>query len=108
MSHHQFLIKDEKTGKNVWVDADKLRQNAAPEIPHTPAYSESRPLVSQSLAVPRHMVDKYNAKYERHGLSVRHNEDGSLPLYSRRQRNELMRLRGYHDMDAGYGDWSGR
>ena len=37
----------------------------------------------------------------------KHKENGNLVMESRKARNEVLKLRGCRDNDAGYGDYSG-
>ena len=64
------------------------------------AISQANPLESQSIGVHRSQVQEFNEMY-------RHKENGNLVMESRKARNEVLKLRGCRDNDAGYGDYCG-
>ena len=71
----------------------------------TKTYQESDPLVSDGLGCMKDQVGEMRETIKRHnirGVKVRPN--GQLEITSRRGRRELMRVRGLHDGDGGYGD----
>jgi hypothetical protein len=70
--------------------------------------SESNPLRSVGAGCHRMQVDEFNKYYKERGISgAYHERDGTCVFESRKARNEVMKLRGLRDNDAGYGDWSG-
>jgi hypothetical protein len=76
------------------------------EVPlGTVAYSESKPLISQSLGcLPRQVPEMRRVLKERGIRGARVLNDGAVELVSRSGRRELSALRGLHDNDGGYGD----
>ena len=72
------------------------------------AISQANPLESQSIGVHRTQVAEFNKMYKDAKISgAMHKEDGTLVLESRQARNEVLKLRGCRDNDAGYGDYCG-
>jgi len=73
------------------------------------AISQSRPLRSLGLGCHRTQVAEFNQFYRDNRITgVHHDADGTCVLESREARNEVLKLRGLRDNDAGYGDWSGK
>jgi len=71
--------------------------------------SYARPLESVGLACSKRQVGEFNALYADAGISgAYHRPDGTCVFESRRARNDVLRLRGVRDNDAGYGDYAGR
>lgn len=64
------------------------------------------PMVSEAMAVHPDQVDEANARAKRHGLTgVKYQKGtGMVELSDRGSRRQLLRLEGYHDNHAGYGD----
>jgi hypothetical protein len=74
------------------------------------AFRADRPLVSDALGCLPHQVAAMREAVQRRGLSaVRVLDDGRVEISSRGDagRNGLLRMRGAHDNDAGYGDHAG-
>ena len=72
------------------------------------ATTQANPLESVGLGVHRTQVEEFNQMYRDAKISgAAHKEDGTLVLESRKARNEVLKLRGCRDNDAGYGDHSG-
>jgi hypothetical protein len=72
------------------------------------AYSQANPMESQSIGVHRTQVKEFNEMYKKAGIvGAMHKENGNLVLESRKARNEVLKLRGCRDNDAGYGDYGG-
>jgi hypothetical protein len=73
------------------------------------AYSAAQPLRSLALGCHPQQAPEFNRWYQQHGISgAHHDASGDCLLESRQARNEVMKLRGLRDNDAGYGDWSGQ
>jgi hypothetical protein len=72
------------------------------------AISEAKPLRSLGLACHSNQVAEFNQFYRENGIvGASHESDGTCVLESRKARNEVLKLRGLRDNDAGYGDWAG-
>ena len=72
------------------------------------AISQANPLESTSIGVHRSQVAEFNKMYKDAGIvGAMHKENGNLVLESRKARNEVLKLRGCRDNDAGYGDYCG-
>jgi hypothetical protein len=72
------------------------------------AINQANPLESQSIGVHRDQVAEFNAYYKENGIvGAGHKPDGTLVMESRQARNEVLKLRGCRDNDAGYGDYCG-
>lgn len=70
--------------------------------------TQDRPQLSIGLGVPRFQVDEFNAFYASAGITgAYHRPDGTCVIESRKARNQLLKLRGMRDNDAGYGDHAG-
>jgi len=63
--------------------------------------SYTRPLKSQALACHAEQVEEFNLEAAR---GVRYLKDGTCEIESRSARNEELKLRGFKDLDGGYGD----
>jgi len=61
----------------------------------------TRPLKSQALACHIEQVEEFNSQAAR---GVRYLKDGTCEIESRSARNEELKLRGFKDLDGGYGD----
>lgn len=63
------------------------------------------PMVSEALAVHPDQVGEANARNKKHGVAARY-EDGTgmCQIPDRNDRAKLLKLEGYHDKSAGYGD----
>lgn len=65
----------------------------------------SKPLTSLSLSVHPSQVKEFNEDVKAAGLTgVHYDEKGTVHFSSRGQRKALMKHRGCHDQDGGYGD----
>jgi hypothetical protein len=62
------------------------------------------PMVSRALAVHPAQVEEANARNKRMGSTVRYDQKGNAHLPDRGARRDLLRVEGYHDNSAGYGD----
>lgn len=72
------------------------------------AINQANPLESQAIGVHRTQVKEFNEYYKKHGIvGAVHKPDGTLVMESRQARNEVLKLRGCRDNDAGYGDYAG-
>jgi len=68
-------------------------------------YQEHDPLISDSLGCLPNQVPEMREEIRKRGITgakVRNN--GQLEFTSRRGRNEVMKMRGKHDADGGFGD----
>lgn len=72
------------------------------------AINQANPLKSVSIGVHRSQVAEFNKMYKDAGIvGAGHEADGTLVLESRQARNDVLKLRGCRDNDAGYGDYCG-
>jgi hypothetical protein len=72
------------------------------------AISEANPLRSLGLSCGADQAREFNEFYREHGITgAYHERDGTCVLESRQARNDVLKLRGVRDNDAGYGDWAG-
>jgi uncharacterized membrane protein len=79
-----------------WLESPSMAANT---------YTEHNPLVSEGCGVMKSQVDETRDLIKRHniqGAAVRNS--GQVQFTSRRARNEFLKMRGFHDMDGGYGD----
>jgi len=73
------------------------------------AITSGKPLESLAMSCHRSQVGEYNAFCCKHGITgAYYRSDGTCVLESRQARNQLMKARGLHDNDAGYGDYAGK
>jgi hypothetical protein len=70
------------------------------------AYSQANPWVSEHLGCHRTQVDEFQKDID-HIPGAYYTPDGKVVCESRQARNEVMKVRGVRDNDAGYGDWGG-
>lgn len=69
------------------------------------AYSEAKPLISDGLGCMKEQVPEMREAIRERGImGVKVRDNGQLEITSRRGRNEICRMRGLADGDAGYGD----
>jgi hypothetical protein len=69
------------------------------------AYSVAKPLVSDGMGCMKSQVPEMREAIQQRGIrGVRVLDNGQLEITSRRGRNEVLRMRGLGDADAGYGD----
>lgn len=104
---HEKLVKDEVTGEYRWVEiknTENIHRN--PEKVYSTAYHVSQ--VSDAMAVHSNQVNEFNEMYKAAGVTgARHLPNGQLEYDSNHARNEVMKMRGLYDRDAGYGQWAG-
>lgn len=76
------------------------------EVPMgTVAYSEDKPLVSESLGRLPSQVKEYREELRKAKITgVRVLDNGAVEITSKRGRNELLAYHNKHDLDGGYGD----
>jgi hypothetical protein len=92
--------------KRVDPSVNRSKKYAPPRL--GVAISGSKPLESVGLGCHPTQVQEFNQYYQQHGITgAHHNEKGNCVLESRKARNQVLKLRGLRDNDAGYGDWSG-
>jgi hypothetical protein len=68
-------------------------------------YTEHNPLISDGCGVMKSQVGETRDLIKKHsiqGAAVMDN--GQVRFTSRRARNEFLRMRGFRDLDGGYGD----
>jgi len=102
-----YRINGKTVSKREW-DRRKGRGLGGGAPMGTLAYSESKPLVSEALGCMKHQVPEMRQAVERAGLSgVRVLKNGAVEITTRgeRGRRGLLKMRGLHDAEAGYGDW---
>lgn len=100
----EVSVEEFRTGK---IKPRRQRRQASkgPMI----ATSYSRPLKSLGMAVNPKQVRQFNEAYVAAGITgARHAADGTCEIDSRQARNQVLRLRGLRDNDAGYGDYAGK
>ena len=62
------------------------------------------PMLSEALAVHPTQIEQAMARNKRHGVNVTYTRDGRAILPDRGERKRLLRLEGFHDNQAGFGD----
>lgn len=68
-------------------------------------YTEHNPLVSDGCGVMKSQVGETRDLIKRHGIQgAAVMDSGQVRFTSRRARNEFLRMRGFRDLDGGYGD----
>ena len=67
--------------------------------------SESRPWKSQSAGCHPSQHKEWNQQLKEHGIAgAEYQPDGTLECSSRKARRDVLKSRGFHDKDGGYGD----
>lgn len=75
---------------------------AVPLAAHTPG---CWPMTSEALAVHPDQVKEANLRNKKAGVAARYEEGtGACVIPDRKDRQKLLKLEGYHDKSAGYGD----
>lgn len=93
VTQEEFSRKPAKSG---WLDAPFMTA-------HT--YRDHDPLLSDGLGVMKAQVPEMRQAIRKHGIQgVTVRDSGKLEITSRQGRKELLRMRGFVDNDAGYGD----
>ena len=68
-------------------------------------YRDHDPLVSEGIGCMKSQVPEMRAAIRKHGIKgVTVRDSGQLEITSRQGRKELLRMRGFHDADGGFGD----
>ena len=68
-------------------------------------YTEHNPLFSDGCGVMKSQVGETRDLIKRHGIQgAAVMDSGQVRFTSRRARNEFLRMRGFRDLDGGYGD----
>jgi len=68
-------------------------------------YTEHSPLVSDGCGVMKSQVGETRDLIKKHGIQgAAVMDSGQVRFTSRRARNEFLRMRGFRDLDGGYGD----
>lgn len=68
-------------------------------------YTEHNPLVSEGCGVMKSQVNETRDLIKRHGIQGAAVLDGGqVQFTSRRARNEFLKMRGFRDIDGGFGD----
>lgn len=102
-----FRINGQLMTRREFIRRKARRGSSKPGSPmFTGAYRNG--LASIALGCNPSQVEDFNRELAEHGKTSRYRPDGTLMLASRAERNELMRARGLHDNDAGYGDFAGQ
>lgn len=71
------------------------------------AWTRGKPLCSNSMSRHPFQAKEYYEVTKRHGCPTHLNEKGQPKIYSKRQRNGLLKLFHCVDRDGGYGDHTG-
>jgi hypothetical protein len=82
--------------KSNWLERPAMASNT---------YTEHDPLVSEGCGVMKSQVGETRDLIKRHniqGAAVLNS--GQVRFTSRRARNEFLRMRGFRDIDGGFGD----
>jgi len=91
-----------KDGTSVLPDGRRAQQLVlACPVGHTPG---AWPMKSVGLGVTPDQVKQAEKEYAEHGVPTSFTPDGRAILRDRGHRNAVLRARGYHDKDGGYGD----
>lgn len=68
-------------------------------------YTEHDPLISDGCGVMKSQVGETRDLIKTHGIQgAAVMDSGQIRFTSRRARNEFLRMRGFRDIDGGYGD----
>lgn len=79
------------------------KSNGAPQSAST--YRGHDPLLSEGMGCLKAQVPDLREAIARRGIQgVRVRDNGQLEITSRRGRKEVLRMRGFNDNEAGYGD----
>jgi hypothetical protein len=82
--------------KSDWLERPAMAANT---------YTEHNPLVSDGCGVMKSQVGETRDLIKRHGIQgAAVMDSGQVRFTSRRARNEFLRMRGFRDLDGGYGD----
>ena len=78
--------------------------NGAPQVSIT-TYRGHDPLVSDGMGCMKSQVGELRESIARRNIQgVRVKDNGQLEITSRRGRKEVLRMRGFADLDGAYGD----
>lgn len=92
VSLEEFLA----SSKADWLDGPPMTANT---------YTEHDPLISDGIGCMKSQVQEMRDVIARHGIrGVQVRDNGQLVITSRRGRREILRVRGLHDSEGGYGD----
>jgi hypothetical protein len=92
MTREEFL----QTRKRDWLAGPFMTA-------HT--YRDHDPLLSDGIGVMKSQVPEMRQAIRKHGIKgVTVRDSGKLEITSRQGRKELLKMRGFVDNDAGYGD----
>lgn len=98
------LTKNEH-GDFVWVPIEKAVNHDERKI-----YSTRYCVPERSVAAGCNstQVKDFNEYYKTHGITgAYHEADGTLVIEDNNSRNEVMKLRGLYDRNAGYSEFAG-
>lgn len=76
----------------------------AQELGQPRLYRGQWPLASDALGVHPAQIAEARAMAEKHGVPTEFTRDGRAILRDAKHRRRYARLRGYHDLNAGYSD----
>ncbi|MFH1184666.1 MAG: hypothetical protein V1755_06455 [Chloroflexota bacterium] len=96
-----YKINGRTVSREEFMRGAKGLEGGAPMI----APPSNWPMVSMAAAVDPSQAAEYNEFYKQNGITgARHRPDGMLELDTRGARREMLRARGLHDNDGGFGD----
>ena len=71
----------------------------------TMAYNSAKPLVSEGVGCMKAQVPEMREAIREHGIVGAHIRDsGQIEFTSRKARKQVMKMRGLHDNEGGFGD----
>lgn len=66
--------------------------------------NQGYPKRSLALSVHPEQVAEARARNERHGIDATYDADGTCTIATREAQKKLVKVSGFHNKDAGYGD----
>lgn len=98
------------TDEMEYVEVEPFERAASsgrdPRKTYSTAYST--PQVSVAAGVHSGQAAEFNEMYKQHGITgAYHRQDGALVISDNNSRNEVMKVRGLFDREAGYRQWAG-
>jgi hypothetical protein len=104
-SNRQRLVTNPETGELEWVDADSVFEVRG----KTYSTAFTTPLVSTAAGCHSGQVGEFNELYHEHGIvGAYHKPNGDCVFESQHARNQVLKLRGLRDQDAGYMQHAGK
>jgi len=103
-----YGMNDKKPKTITCKDGVKAKRSLGSESPRR--HGGTYPMLSRAIGCSRkrHEINAQNKVYAEQGLSSRVQPDGRVKIVNRGERNELLKLHGHIDLDAGYGDYNGK